>query len=74
MDEVKRIIIALQKAEKDSVATTANWQAGKDTIIPTPGSCGVAKEGMETQRDDHYCLDWFLCFKKEKKKINKRID
>ena len=67
MDEVKRVIIALQKAEKDSVATPANWQPGEDTIIPTPGSCGVAKERMETQGDDHYCLDWFLCFKKEKK-------
>ena len=68
MDEVKRVILALQKAEKDSVATPANWKPGEDTIIPTPGSCGVAKERMETQGDDHYCLDWFLCFKRENKK------
>ena len=54
MDEVKRVILALQKAEKDSVATPANWKPGEDTIIPTPGSCGVAKERMETQGDDHY--------------------
>ena len=66
-DEIKRIILALQKADKDSVATPANWRPGDDTIIPTPGSCGVAKERMESQDVNKYCLDWFLCFNKEKK-------
>lgn len=66
-DEIKRIILALQKADKDLVATPANWRPGDDTIIPTPGSCGVAKERMENQNEDKYCLDWFLCFNKEKK-------
>jgi peroxiredoxin (alkyl hydroperoxide reductase subunit C) len=34
-------------------------------IIPTPGSCGTAKERMASQDEKMYCLDWFLCFKKE---------
>ncbi len=66
-DEIKRIILALQKADKDKVATPANWRPGDDTIIPTAGSCGTAKERMESKSDDRYCLDWFLCFKREKK-------
>ncbi|HRX57304.1 MAG TPA: peroxiredoxin [Eubacteriales bacterium] len=66
-DEIKRIIIALQKADSDSVATPANWRPGDDVIVPTAGSCGTAKERMETQNDDQYCLDWFMCFRKEKK-------
>lgn len=66
-DEIKRIILALQKADKDSVATPADWRPGDDTIVPTAGSCGVAKERMESKADDVYCLDWFMCFKKEKK-------
>ena len=66
-DEIKRIVIALQKADKDSVATPANWRPGDDTILPTPGSCGVAKERMESKNENKYCLDWFLCFNKEKK-------
>jgi len=66
-DEIKRIIIALQKADKDKVATPANWRPGDDVIIPTPGSCGTAKERMENKSDDQYCLDWFMCFKREKK-------
>jgi len=66
-DEIKRIILALQKADKDSVATPANWRPGDDVIVPTAGSCGTAKERMDNQTDEQYCLDWFMCFKKEKK-------
>ncbi len=67
MDEIKRMIIAMQKADKEQIATPANWQPGDDVIIPPPGSCGVAKDRGESQEDDKYCLDWFMCFKKEKK-------
>ncbi len=66
-DEIKRIILALQKADKDNVATPADWRPGDDVIIPTAGSCGVAKERMDAKNEDQYCLDWFMCFKKEKK-------
>lgn len=66
-DELKRIIQALQKADKDKVATPADWRPGEDTIVPPAGSCGTAKDRMESKSDDMYCLDWFLCFKKEKK-------
>lgn len=65
-DEIKRIILALQKADKDGVATPADWRPGDDVIVPTAGSCGVAKERMESPSEDTYCLDWFMCFKKEK--------
>ena len=66
-DEIKRIVIALQKADKDGVATPADWRPGDDVIIPTANSCGVAKERVENPDDDTYCLDWFMCFKKESK-------
>ncbi|NCB52013.1 MAG: peroxiredoxin [Clostridia bacterium] len=66
-DEIKRVILGLQKADKDGVATPANWRPGDDTIAPPPGSCGTAKERMESQDENRYCLDWFLCFNKEKK-------
>lgn len=65
-DEIKRVIQALQKADKDHVATPADWRPGQDTIVPTAGSCGTAKERMENKSEDTYCLDWFMCFKKEK--------
>ena len=65
-DEIKRIILALQKADSDHCATPADWHPGDDVIVPTAGSCGTARERMENQSEDQYCLDWFLCFKKSK--------
>lgn len=64
-DEIKRIILALQKTDKDQCATPADWRPGKDVIIPPAGSCGVAKERMEGKDEGTYCLDWFMCFRKE---------
>ncbi len=66
-DEIKRIIIALQKADAEGIATPADWRPGDDVIVPAPGTCGTAQEVMDSQDDDKYCLDWFMCFRKEKK-------
>lgn len=66
-DEIKRVLIALQKADSDNVATPADWRPGDDVIVPTAGSCGTAKDRMDNQTDDQYCLDWFMCFRREKK-------
>lgn len=66
-DEIKRIILALQKADAEACATPADWRPGDDVIVPTAGSCGVAKERMESKSEDQYCIDWFMCFRREKK-------
>ena len=66
-DEIKRVILALQKADSDNCATPANWRPGDDVIVPTAGSCGTAKERVESKDPDMYCLDWFMCFRKQKK-------
>ncbi|MEX1308653.1 MAG: peroxiredoxin [Eubacteriales bacterium] len=65
-DEIKRIVVALQKADAESIATPADWRPGDDVIIPPAGSCGTAKDRMDDKDEDKYCLDWFMCFKKEK--------
>lgn len=64
-DEIKRIIVALQKADQEAIATPANWQPGEDVILPPPGSCGVAKDRMTSDDENKYCLDWFMCFRRE---------
>lgn len=67
-DEIKRIIQALQKTDAEGVATPADWSPGEDVIIPPAGSCGTAKDRMESVTNNKYCLDWFMCFKREKKR------
>jgi peroxiredoxin (alkyl hydroperoxide reductase subunit C) len=62
-DELKRVIIALQTADKFSVATPADWRPGDDVIIPTAGSCGVAKDRVDGKDEGITCYDWFFCTK-----------
>lgn len=68
-DEIYRIVVGLQTADAFSVALPADWQPGDDVIVPTAGSCGVAKERM-SGKEDIKCYDWFFCTKKlDKQKI-----
>lgn len=62
--EIKRALIALQTADNFSVALPADWQPGDDVIVPTAGSCGVAKDRMEDKSGEMACYDWFFCTKK----------
>lgn len=61
-DELKRALIAMQTADSYDIATPADWQPGDDVIVPTAGSCGLAKERME-DKQEMTCYDWFFCTK-----------
>jgi peroxiredoxin (alkyl hydroperoxide reductase subunit C) len=66
-DELLRV---LQTADAFGVATPADWRPGDDVIVPTAGSCGVAKERMEGKEVGVTCHDWFFCTKKiDKEKV-----
>ncbi len=72
-DELYRVLIGLQTADNFSVALPADWQPGDDVIVPTAGSCGVAKQRMENKKDMK-CYDWFFCTKKlSKEDIEKSL-
>lgn len=64
VDEILRLLVAMQTTDDYKVATPANWRVGDDVIIPPPGSCGAAAERVEKAGTDYRCLDWFLCLKK----------
>jgi peroxiredoxin (alkyl hydroperoxide reductase subunit C) len=62
-DELYRALIAMQTTDAFNVACPADWQVGDDVIVPTAGSCGVAKERMD-DNENLDCKDWFFCTKK----------
>ena len=64
MDEVMRLLVAMQTSDKHGIATPANWRPGDDVIVPPPGSCGTAKDRVTKPDPDVKCLDWFMCLKK----------
>ncbi len=73
-DEMYRIVIALQAADTFKIATPADWRPGDEVIVPTAGSCGVAKDRMEGKEEDTTCYDWFFCTKKiSKEDVEKAI-
>ncbi len=67
-DELYRVLVGLQTADAYSVALPADWQPGDDVIVPTAGSCGVAKSRMES-KSEMKCYDWFFCTKKLTKEM-----
>ena len=64
IDEIKRLLVAMQTADKHKIATPANWKPGEDVIVPPPGSCGTAKERGEAKEEGTRVVDWFMTFKK----------
>jgi len=64
MEEIKRLLVAMQLADKAEIATPANWQPGDDVIVPPPGSCGTAKERVDAPAKGTKVLDWFMVLKK----------
>ncbi len=64
MDEVLRLLKAMQLSDQHKVATPANWQPGDDVIVPPPGSCGSAKERTASPGEGTTVLDWFMTLKK----------
>lgn len=61
-DELYRVVVALQAADKFGVATPADWHPGDDVIVSPAGSCNTASERMTDK--DLECQDWFFCTKK----------
>jgi peroxiredoxin (alkyl hydroperoxide reductase subunit C) len=61
MDEVLRVLDALQCADTNGVACPANWKKGDPVIVPAPKTKDAAearfKEGHDTKQ-------WYLSFKK----------
>ncbi|MFW6150660.1 MAG: peroxiredoxin [Chloroflexota bacterium] len=61
MDEILRIIDALQTTDKESVATPANWRPGDMVVVPPPRTQEMAEERL---KQGYECIDWYLCKKK----------
>lgn len=73
-EEIKRVLVGLQTVDKFGVALPADWQPGDEVIVPTAGSCGVAKERMEDKTGELHCYDWFFCTQKlDKKDIEEEL-
>jgi peroxiredoxin (alkyl hydroperoxide reductase subunit C) len=60
MDEIVRLIDALQTADREKVATPANWRPGDKVVVPPPKTQADAEARMKA---GYECVDWYLCRK-----------
>ncbi len=69
VDEILRMVKALQVSDKNSVAMPHNWPEneliGSDAIIPPAMSVQEAKQRLQQEKQGSIkCFDWWLCYKK----------
>ena len=69
IDEIIRVVKALQTTDKYQVATPANWPnndvVNDHVIIPPATSEKEAKERLEkANKGEIECFDWWFCHKK----------
>lgn len=62
MQEILRVIDALQTSDKFHVATPANWVPGGKVVVPAPNTTEMAEQRM-SERNGFECVDWYLCKK-----------
>ncbi|MGH9945221.1 MAG: peroxiredoxin [Pyrinomonadaceae bacterium] len=57
IDEVLRVLDALQTADTNACATPANWQPGDKVIVPPPQTIADAEKRMQS---DYEVTDWYF--------------
>lgn len=60
MDEIKRVLIALQTADKYKVAMPLDWRPGQKVIVPPPKTIA---EMQEREASDYEMVDFYLAKK-----------
>lgn len=63
MQEILRVIDALQTADQYTVATPANWQPGDEVIIPAPNTQEGAEQRV-AEKNGYTVVDWYLSKKR----------
>jgi peroxiredoxin (alkyl hydroperoxide reductase subunit C) len=62
VDEIVRLVTALQTTDENGLATPANWRPGDRLMVPPPKT----QEEAEGRAQDASveCTDWYFCTKK----------
>ncbi len=69
MDEILRLVKALQVSDANDVAIPANWPnnelIGDKVIVPPASDIKTAEERLEkAKKKELECYDWWFCYKK----------
>lgn len=60
IDEILRLVTALQTSDANGIATPEGWQPGDKVIVPPPATSEAAEARMN---EGYECTDWYFCKK-----------
>lgn len=60
IDEILRLVKALQTSDANGVATPEGWQPGDKVIVPPPATVDAANARL---KEGYECTDWYFCKK-----------
>ncbi len=64
LDEIQRVLTALQTTDKYGVSTPANWMPGDDVVMGAPTTKDEMVKRAEKSPKGASCEDWFFCLRK----------
>ena len=60
IDEILRLVTALQTSDAHGIATPEGWQPGDKVIVPPPATAEAAEARIN---EGYECTDWYFCKK-----------
>ncbi|GAA6202907.1 peroxiredoxin [Aquicoccus sp. SU-CL01552] len=57
VDEIHRLLVALQTADENSCAMPENWKPGDEVIVPTPAT---PEEAQARANEGYNTVDWYF--------------
>jgi peroxiredoxin (alkyl hydroperoxide reductase subunit C) len=60
MDEILRVVDALQLVDGKSVSTPADWQPGEPVVVPAPSTVEALKKRKSGQDEGLNVTEWYL--------------
>lgn len=60
MEEIKRVLVALQTSDKNQVALPLNWVPGDKAIVPPPKTVNAM---LDREKSDYEMIDFYLAKK-----------
>ena len=66
IDELKRVVLSLQKHDEENISTPADWNPGDDVVMGSPLTLDEAENRVNGAGDDVISYEWYLTAKKEK--------
>ena len=65
IDEIKRILLSLQKHDAENISTPADWNPGSDVVLPAPLTLEIAKGRLADSDQALKKYSWYLTMRKD---------